>query len=83
MGACGRHGEALELAGSHADADSWYVAQGVADLLIDAGRFDEAVTVLRSHLPASASRLAWLLASLGQVEDAIAVVQSRRASAGS
>ncbi|MFC5183623.1 tetratricopeptide repeat protein [Actinomadura harenae] len=82
MSQCGRHDEAIELARAHPDADTWRVADAVAAVLVDAGRTEQAITVLQAQLPATSSTLAWLLLDLGRVHDAITTVQRPAAPPG-
>lgn len=55
--ACGLHEEAIAQARAHPEGGSWYAAWTIADVLADAGRLEEAVTVLERHAPPT--RASW------------------------
>ncbi|MEV7547535.1 hypothetical protein [Streptomyces sp. NPDC089915] len=77
LAAEGRSGEALALVRAHPEGDTWYAADSVARLHAEAGRLDEAVTVLRAHACDLALDLAEHLITLGRVREAVAVLQER------
>ncbi|MFD3519335.1 tetratricopeptide repeat protein [Streptomyces sp. NPDC058653] len=68
---------AVELARSHPEGDSSYAAETVADLLAEAGRTEEAVTVLEPFARTNPDPLAGHLVELGRVKEAVAIVQWR------
>ncbi|MET8974946.1 hypothetical protein ABZX85_04945 [Streptomyces sp. NPDC004539] len=76
MASPGRLDEAIELARAHPEGDTWYAAWSVSDLLAEAGRTEEAVAVLRPHLPYNDSLLAGHLIDLGRVEEAVGILQA-------
>ncbi|WP_198679430.1 tetratricopeptide repeat protein [Thermomonospora amylolytica] len=74
---CGRTEQAITEVRAHPEADTWYGAGLLSDLLTDAGRLDEAIAVLQSPPSASGgneNRLAELLIRRGRVKDAITVL---------
>ncbi|MFE5072862.1 tetratricopeptide repeat protein [Streptomyces halstedii] len=75
MAACGRVDEAVELTRAHPEGSTSYAAEHVATLLANAGRTEDAVTVLERYAPANASTLAGCLIDLGRVTDALALLQ--------
>ncbi|MEV0385003.1 hypothetical protein [Nonomuraea sp. NPDC050643] len=75
--ACGLREEAIERARAHPEGDTWYAAWFTAELLADAGRTEEAVTVLERHRPANSGILARHLIDLGRVKEAVALLQQR------
>ncbi|PLW72369.1 hypothetical protein GQS52_03185 [Streptomyces sp. SCUT-3] len=77
MAGCGLLDEAVELARAHPESDTWYAAWAISDLLAEAGRTEEAVTVLRPHASAVRGLLAGHLIDLGRVEDAVTLLQQR------
>ena len=54
-------------------------AADLDQLLADAGRTKEAVTILEQDGASNSSVLAWHLIDLGRVEDAVALLQQRPA----
>lgn len=77
MAACGRIEDALAQARAHPEGGTWYAAWSIAEMLADAGRAEEAVTVLEPHAPANVSVLAGYLIELGRIKEAVAVCQQR------
>jgi thioredoxin-like negative regulator of GroEL len=79
LAACGRIEQAIAELRAHPEADTWYVAGHLADLLADAGRLDEAVAVLwpPDRFPQNATGLAKLLVRQGRVKDAVTVLHDR------
>ncbi|GAB3835249.1 tetratricopeptide repeat protein [Dactylosporangium cerinum] len=75
LAALGRLDEAVELARSHPEGDSWYGLLTPAALLANAGRTEEAVEMLAHHEPGHGYHLATYLLDLGRVADAVAVLQ--------
>jgi hypothetical protein len=75
LAACGRTEQAIEEARARPEADSWYGAQILAELLSDAGRPEEAVAVLDPSIPATRSVLAGHLMKAGRVKDAVALLR--------
>ncbi|MFG3064808.1 tetratricopeptide repeat protein [Streptomyces sp. NPDC048231] len=75
IAACSGVDEAVEQARAHPEGTTWYAAEHIAHLLADAGRPEEAVTVLRQHDRRNSHDLANYLVELGRVEEALAVVQ--------
>ncbi|MFE8947367.1 hypothetical protein [Streptomyces sp. NPDC007856] len=75
LAACGRTEQAIEEARARLDADSWYGAQNLAELLAGAGRPQEAVARLDPAVPANRSVLAALLVELGRIKDAVALLR--------
>lgn len=76
--ACGRRDEAIERAKAHPEGGSPYAADGIATLLAEDGRFEEAVAVLSTNAPNATSQRAEYLVELGRVEEAIALCQTPR-----
>ncbi|MFF7359428.1 tetratricopeptide repeat protein [Streptomyces sp. NPDC008125] len=77
MAGCGLLDEAIEQARAHPEGGSWYAALSLSDLLADAGRTEEAVTVLEQHPASNASRRAEHLIRLGRIEEAVEILQRR------
>jgi tetratricopeptide (TPR) repeat protein len=77
MAACGRREEAIKQAQAHPEADTWYGAWAIADLLADAGRVEQAVEVLQRQGSDNSSILASYLIDLGRIKEAVAVLQQR------
>ncbi|MEV0134890.1 hypothetical protein AB0H83_41355 [Dactylosporangium sp. NPDC050688] len=75
LAALGRLEEAVELARSHPEGDSWYGLLTLAALLADAGRTEEAVELLAQDERGHGYDLSTYLLDLGRVADAIAVLQ--------
>ncbi|MFC8495163.1 hypothetical protein ACFUJU_31125 [Streptomyces sp. NPDC057235] len=67
--------EAVTQARTHPESTTWYAASHIAELLADAGRVEEAVTVLEQHASTSSHELASYLIDLGRVQDALALLQ--------
>lgn len=74
MVACGLCEEAIEQVRAHPEGGTWYAAASLAEMLVDAGRPEEAVAVLQ-ELPAGGVTLAGILIDLGRVEEAVALLQ--------
>lgn len=72
--ACGRTEQAIEEARARPDANSWYEAQNLAELLSDAGRPEEAVAILAPSIPANRSVLAAHLMQVGRIKAAVALL---------
>ncbi|MET9805496.1 MULTISPECIES: tetratricopeptide repeat protein [Streptomyces] len=75
MAACGRVDEAVELTRAHPEGTTSYAAEHVATMLANAGRTEDAVTVLERYAPANSTTLAGYLIDLGRVMDALALLQ--------
>jgi thioredoxin-like negative regulator of GroEL len=75
MADCGLLDEAIEQARTHPEGNTSYAAWTVSDLLVEAGRTEEAVAVLEPHAPANCGSLAGHLIGLGRIKDAVAVLQ--------
>jgi tetratricopeptide (TPR) repeat protein len=69
--------EAVERARAHPEGTTWYAAERIAHLLADAGRTEEAVTVLQQHAHRNSHDLAGYLVDLGRVEEAMALLVHR------
>ncbi|MFH8884048.1 tetratricopeptide repeat protein [Streptomyces californicus] len=67
--------ETLARARSHPEGSTSYAAPHIAGLLADAGRTEEAVTVLEPHREANRHDLAGCLIDLGRVDEALAVLR--------
>lgn len=80
MAAAGQREEAIAKARAHPDAAAGHVAACIARLLADAGRIEEAVGVLEQSATADRGLRARYLIELGQVKQAIAVLQHREPS---
>ena len=76
--ACGRRDEAIELTRAHPEGDTWYAAAAIGEMLAEAGRAEDAVTILARHAARNSSVLAWHLIGLGRVQEAVAVVRERK-----
>ncbi|MEU4828581.1 hypothetical protein AB0H37_42595 [Actinomadura sp. NPDC023710] len=63
---------------AHPDGGAWYTAWAVANLLVDAGRTEEAVALLEQQEPVDSSILAWHLIDLCRVKDAVVILQRPR-----
>ncbi|KUN75598.1 tetratricopeptide repeat protein [Streptomyces griseoruber] len=70
--------EAIAQARCHPESATWYAALHLAELLVGAGRTEEAVAVLRPHAPANRHDLAGYLIDLGRIEEAVAVLHQDR-----
>ncbi|WP_351234973.1 hypothetical protein [Streptomyces sp. NPDC002133] len=70
--------QAIEETRARPDADTWYGAQDLAELLSEAGRPEVAVAVLDPTLPANFRVLAAHLMELGRVKEAVAVLHRPR-----
>jgi tetratricopeptide (TPR) repeat protein len=79
---CGRTEQAIAELRVHPEADTWYGAWRLSDLLADAGRLGEAIAVLQPTCSAgrNETNLAKLLIRQGRVKDAIAVLHHRTPS---
>ncbi|MDI9833523.1 hypothetical protein [Streptomyces sp. KAU_LT] len=78
LGLMAGHGlldEAIELARSHPEGDTWYAARRLAGLLAAAGRTEDAVATLERHPHANALPRAERLVDLGRVEEALRVLR--------
>lgn len=76
--ACGRREEAIELATAYLGEDTWYAAATLGEMLAQAGRTEDSVTVLTQYAPGNSSALARHLIDLGRVKEAITVVRERK-----
>ncbi|GIG87803.1 tetratricopeptide repeat protein [Plantactinospora endophytica] len=74
MVACGRLEEAIELAKAHPEGETLYAVESIAELLADAGRAEEAITILEQQGGAR-SALASHLIERGRVRDAVTLLQ--------
>ncbi|MEU2250979.1 hypothetical protein [Streptomyces sp. NPDC019224] len=74
IAACSGVDEAVERARAHPEGATWYAAEHIARLLADAGRTEEAVTVLQQHDRRNNHDLAGCLIDLGRVEEAVAIL---------
>ncbi|MFH9736860.1 tetratricopeptide repeat protein [Streptomyces roseolus] len=74
IAACSGVDAAVERARAHPEGTTWYAAEHMANLLADAGRTEEAVTVLQKHDRGNSHDLAGYLVDLGRVEEALAVL---------
>ncbi|OLT30700.1 hypothetical protein BJF79_38435 [Actinomadura sp. CNU-125] len=72
--ACGRREEAIHLAMTHPERDTW----AIAELLADAGRTEEAVALLEQD--DGGSILADYLIDLGRIKEAVAILQHPKPS---
>jgi predicted Zn-dependent protease len=79
---CGRIEQAIAELRHRPDSDTWYVASHMADLLVDAGRLEEAISVLKSsdRTVMSTTNLAKLLIRQGCVSEAIELFRSEAAA---
>ncbi|MFB7853559.1 tetratricopeptide repeat protein [Streptomyces sp. NPDC056053] len=77
IAACSGVDEAVERARAHPEGATWYAAEHIARLLADAGRTEEAVTVLQQHDHRNSHDLAGYLVDLGRVEEALAILLRR------
>ncbi|MGW4561724.1 hypothetical protein ACWEN3_04705 [Streptomyces sp. NPDC004561] len=75
IAACSGVDEAVERGRAHPEGTTWYAAEHIARILADAGRTQEAVTVLQQHDRRNSHDLANYLVDLGRVEEALAVFQ--------
>lgn len=66
--------EAIAQARSHPEGMTSYAAPHIAELLVGAGRIEEAVAVLRPHALTNRHDLAGYLIDLGRIEEAVAVL---------
>ncbi|MEV7729634.1 hypothetical protein AB0P15_33700 [Streptomyces sp. NPDC087917] len=78
MADCGLIDEAIEEARAHPEGHTWYAACAVSEVLAEAGRTEEAVTVLEQHPTYNSSLHAERLIDLGRIEDALRVLQQPR-----
>ncbi|MFG2991418.1 hypothetical protein ACGFZK_19380 [Streptomyces sp. NPDC048257] len=78
MAACGRLEEAVAEARAHPEGDSPYAMESLACLLIDAGRPEEAVTLLDTDRLDHRWPLGPLLVELGRVEEAVTLLRTPR-----
>ncbi|MFD3795374.1 tetratricopeptide repeat protein [Streptomyces californicus] len=67
--------EAVARARAHPEGATSYAAPHIAELLADAGRTEEAVSVLEPHREANRHDLAGCLIDLGRVDEALAVLR--------
>ncbi|WP_111335258.1 MULTISPECIES: hypothetical protein [unclassified Streptomyces] len=70
--------EAVERTCAHPESVTWYAAGHIAGLPADAGRTEEAVTVLQRHADRNSHDLAGYLIGLGQIDEALTVLQQPR-----
>ncbi|MFJ9683817.1 hypothetical protein ACIRP2_38295 [Streptomyces sp. NPDC101194] len=77
IAACSGVDEAVEQARAHPEGATWYAAEHIARLLADAGRTEEAVSVLQQHDHRNSHDLAGYLFDLGRVEEALAILLHR------
>ncbi|MFJ6996522.1 hypothetical protein [Streptomyces sp. NPDC003090] len=75
MADCGLLDEAIELARSHPEGDTWYAAWALSDVLAKAGRTEEADALLAQHPAVDSSLRAERLIELGRVQDAVRLLQ--------
>ncbi len=77
----GRKEQAIEESRGHPEIDTWYGAWTLSDLLIDAGRLDEAAAVLEPSFREgqNADSMAQLMIRQGRAEEAIAVLRRPKA----
>ncbi|MEU3822443.1 hypothetical protein AB0E74_22900 [Streptomyces sp. NPDC030392] len=75
MADCGLLDEAIELARSHPEGDTWYAAWALSDVLAKAGRTEEADALLAQHPAVDSSLRAERLIELGRVRDAVRLLQ--------
>ncbi|WP_330237528.1 tetratricopeptide repeat protein [Streptomyces sp. NBC_00525] len=78
IAACKGIDEAVERARAHPEGATWYAAEHIAGLLADAGRTEEAVTVLQRHAGRNSHDLAGYLIDLGRIDEALTVLQQPR-----
>ncbi|MFJ7913105.1 hypothetical protein [Kitasatospora sp. NPDC096204] len=81
MADCGLLDEAIEQARAHPESGTWYAAWSLSHLLADAGRTEEAVTVLEQHPGYNDTVLAHHLIDLGRIKDAVHLLQARPSTA--
>ncbi|MFJ2825944.1 tetratricopeptide repeat protein [Streptomyces toxytricini] len=72
---CSGVDEAVERARAHPEGTTWYAAEHIARLLADAGRTEEAVTVLQQHDRKNSHDLAGYLIDLGRINEALTALQ--------
>ncbi|MEU5811477.1 hypothetical protein [Streptomyces sp. NPDC047718] len=77
MVSCGLLDEAIEQAKRHSEADTWYAAWSLSDLLAGAGRTEEAAAVLEQHPTSNTSLRAERLIDLGRIKEAVHILQQR------
>ncbi|WP_256341779.1 hypothetical protein [Streptomyces sp. TLI_105] len=77
MAGLGLLNEAVEQARTHPEADTWYAAWSLSDLLATAGRAEEALAALERHPACNTSLRAERLIDLGRIEEAVQVLQQR------
>ncbi|MEU3602757.1 hypothetical protein ABZ714_29220 [Streptomyces sp. NPDC006798] len=82
MAGCGLLDEAIERVRTHPEGGTWYAARALSGVLADAGRTEEAATVLEQHPAFDGSLRAERLVDLGRVGDAIRVLQEVRTKTG-
>ncbi|MFF0275696.1 hypothetical protein [Streptomyces sp. NPDC004330] len=75
MARCGRLDEAIEQARAHPEGDTWYAARGLAHVLTEAGRDEEAAALLDRHPSGGGPSRAELLIDQGRVEEAVRILQ--------
>ena len=79
----GRKDQAIEEVGAHPEAATWYGAWTLSDLLIDAGRLDEAAAVLEPsfHEGRNIDNMARLMIRQGRVQDAVELLHRPKSPA--
>ncbi|MFD5235971.1 tetratricopeptide repeat protein [Streptomyces tendae] len=77
IAACDGVDAAVAQACSHPEGSTSYAAPHIAELLVGAGRPEEAVAVLEQHAPKNSNELAGHLIDLGRVNDAVTLLQQR------
>jgi tetratricopeptide (TPR) repeat protein len=79
---CGRIEQAIAELRDHPVAGAWYVTTRLADLLVDAGRPEEAIAVLRAgdRTVMSTTNLAKLLIRRGRVKEAVELFHAETAA---
>ncbi|MCW8381874.1 hypothetical protein [Streptomyces justiciae] len=73
LAACGRDEEAVAELRAHPEADAWYMADELAELLTEQGRLDEAAEVLEAS-DRTGMRLAEIRIMQGRIEDAVTLL---------
>ncbi|MGW1185711.1 tetratricopeptide repeat protein [Streptomyces drozdowiczii] len=78
IAACSGVDKAVDQARAHPEGTTWYAAEHIAGLLADAGRTEEAVTLLQQHDRKNSHDLAGYLIDVGRIDEALAVLQHPR-----
>ncbi|MFJ1757327.1 tetratricopeptide repeat protein [Kitasatospora sp. NPDC088134] len=81
MADCGLLDEVIEQALAHPEGGTWYAAWSLSHLLAEAGRTEEAVTVLEQHPGYNDAVLAHHLIGLGRIKEAVHLLQARPTTA--